>query len=248
MPFSRVNDVKLYYEDYGSKDQTPLVFIHGFSLTKIIDIDNNPHRVWIPQIEHFKDRRRIIIFDLRGFGQSDKPREKYSMKTFSEDLFSLLKNLEIEKAIIVGYSMGGMVALRFVLNHQEMVDKLILISTTASMQNPYWKRKLLAPLWTRIQMRKLSANLITPRYIFPSCWSAIANFDVVSELPRIQVQTLIIHAEGETFFPLTQAKCIKDHLPNAKLVILEGIVTHLHTISTPEKTWEAIEEFIRLNP
>jgi 3-oxoadipate enol-lactonase len=244
MPFSKVDGVRLYYEDYGPRDQTPLVFIHGFSLSNIMDIDNNPHKIWIPQIEHFKDRRRIIVFDLRGFGQSDKPREKYSMKTFSEDLFSLMKNLEIQKAIIIGYSMGGMVALRFVLDHQEMVDKLILISTTASMRLPYWKRKIFAPLWTRIQMRRLPANLITPKYIFPSCWSAISSFDAVSKLPRIQVQTLIIHAEGETFFPLSQAKCMKTHLPNAKLAILEGVETHLHIILKPEKTLEAVEEFI----
>ena len=98
MPFSKVGDVRLYYEDHGPKNQPSLVFIHGFSLTKIIDIDNNPHKIWIPQIEHFRDRRRIIVFDLRGFGQSDKPAEKYSIKTFSEDLFSLLKNLEIKKS------------------------------------------------------------------------------------------------------------------------------------------------------
>jgi pimeloyl-ACP methyl ester carboxylesterase len=244
MPSSQVGGVRLYYEDHPGENQVPLVFIHGFSLTGIIDIDNNPHKVWIPQIEHFKDRRRIIVFDLRGFGQSDKPREKYSIKTFSEDLFSLLKNLQVEKATIVGYSMGGMVALRFVLDHQETVNKLILISTTASMQFPYWKRRVFAPLWTRVQMRKLPADLTTPRYIFPSCWSTIANFNVVSELPRIQVQTLIIHAEGETFFTLNQAKCMKDHLPNAKLVVLEGVETHLHPISTPQRTWKAIEEFI----
>ncbi len=203
MPFCRVNKAKLYYEGHGPKDQTPLVFIHGLSLTKIIDIDNSPHRVRIPQIEHFKTKRRIIVFDLCGFGQSDKPREKYSMKTFSEDLISLLNNLGIRKAIIVGYSMGGMVALRFVLDHPEMVDKLILISTTASMQLPYWKR-MLVPLWARFQMRELPANLIKPRYVLSSCFSAVANFDVVSELPRIHVQTLIIHVKKNNLSRFTE--------------------------------------------
>jgi pimeloyl-ACP methyl ester carboxylesterase len=165
------------------------------------------------------------------------------MKAFSEDLFSLLKNLGIQKAIIVGYSMGGMVALRFVLDHPEMVDKIVLISTTASMHLPYWKR-MLVPLWTRFQMRKLPANLITPRYVLSSCFSAVANFNVVSELPRIQLQTLIIQAEGEPSLPLNHAECMKDDLPNARLVILKDVVTHLHAISNPEKTWEAIEEFI----
>lgn len=243
MPFSKVDDVRLYYEDYGPKDQIPMIFLHGFSLTNIIDIDNNPHKIWNPQVEHFRDRRRIITCDLRGFGQSDKPRKKYCMETFSEDLFWLLRNLQIEKAIVVGFSMGGMVALRFVLDHQEMVDKLVLISTTASLQMPYWKRKLLAPLLTRVQMRKLPKDLITPKYIFPTCYSAIANFNVVSELRRIHVQTLIIHAERETFFTLNQAKHMKAHLPNAKLIVLEGVETHLHTVSMPEKTWKAIEEF-----
>jgi len=85
---------------------------------------------------------------------------------------------------------------------------------------------------------------ITPKYIIPSCWSDITHFNVVSELPNIQVPTLIIHAEGETRFPLNQAKCMKEHIPNAKLVILEGVTSHLHPISEPERTWDDIEEFV----
>jgi len=96
--------------------------------------------IWKPQIDHFKDERRIIVFDLRGHGQSDKPQEKYSIKQFSEDLFSFMNNHKIEKAIIIGYSMGGMTALKFTLDHQKMVEKLILLDTTPKSSYSFGRR------------------------------------------------------------------------------------------------------------
>jgi 3-oxoadipate enol-lactonase len=117
MVFCRIDDIRLYYEDYGVKSQIPLIFLHGVMGTS---------EIWKPQVDHFKKQRRTIILDLRGHGQSDKPRKKYSITQFSDDLHSLMKTLDIEKAISIGHSLGGMTALRFAINYQDMVDKLIL--------------------------------------------------------------------------------------------------------------------------
>jgi len=239
MPFSKVNDVRLYYEDYRGKNQIPLIFIHGSSWK------GKACSTWKPIVDHFRGERRTIAFDLRGHGQSDKPKGQYAIEQFSEDLFSLMKNLEVKKAIMIGYSMGGMIALRFVLDHQEMVDRLILISTKHRRLSLFGR--LFLPLWLSFAMRKyyLPANS-PPKHVLKSEVYACAKFDVTSELPKIMMPTLIIHGSEETGLTdlhVSQAKYMKEHIPNAELTILEGS-KHSHVYDTPEKTREAIEKFL----
>ena len=237
MPFSKVNDVRLYYEDYRGKNRIPLIFIHGASWR------GEACSTWRPIVDYFRGERRMIVFDLRGHGQSDKPQGQYAIEQFSEDLFSLMKNLEVEKAIIIGYSMGGMIALRFVLDHQEMVDRLILISTRHRQLSLFVR--LFLPLWLSFAVRKLHANS-PPKHVLKSQAHACAKFDVTSELPKIRMPTLIIHGSEETGLTdlhVSQAKYMKEHIPNAELTILEGS-KHRHVYDTPEKTREAIERFL----
>jgi len=259
MPFCEVDDIKLYYEDYGAEDQVPLIFLHGVMANG---------QVWQPQVDHFKDRRRTVIFDFRGHGQSDKPRGKYSIKQFSEDLYSFLKKVEIEKAIISGHSMGGMTALRFTLDHQEMVEKLILIDTVAKSLfsfriklgflvlqlamsiayesfMKYYISSVFRKDYPKSEIEKVLERvkkLKNPKYVVKSSFSAIKKFDVASELTNIQVPTLIIHGR-ESVNPLSQAEYMNKNISNAKLVIIEG-AGHSLTREAPEKICEAIEKFI----
>jgi pimeloyl-ACP methyl ester carboxylesterase len=238
MPFCRVNEVKLYYEDHGPKDQTPLVFIHG------ADWRGKACLTWKPIVEHFRGDRRTIALDLRGHGQSDKPQGQYAIEELSEDFFSLMKTLEVEKAIVVGYSMGGMIALRFALDHQEMVERLILISTKHRRLSLF--KRLVHPIWLSFAMRKLPASS-PPKHVLRSHEYAGAKFDVTTDLQKIRVPTLIIHGSKETGLTdlhLDQARYMKEHIPNAELIILEGS-KHSHVYDTPERTAEAIEKFLR---
>jgi len=257
MPFCKIHDMKLYYEDYGRRNQVPLLFLHGL-------MSNS--ELWKPQVDHFKDHKRITILDLRGHGQSDKPVGRYSIKQFSEDLQLLMKNLEIEKAILAGHSMGGMTVLRFTLDHQEMVEKIILIDTTAKssfsfrielllliskiLMSVSYKRFLriyisrtLQKGYSKSELEKtLERVLKTPKHVTKSCWSAIEKFDVTPELANIRIPTLIIHG-SESTTPLSLAKYMKEHIPNAELVIVEG-AGHSTPKENPEEIWKAIERFI----
>jgi len=257
MPFCKIDDIKLYYEDCGAKDQVPLIFLHGLMSSS---------ELWNPQVDHFKDKRRIIILDLRGHGQSDKPLGRYSITQFSDDLYSLMKNRDIEKAIMGGHSLGGMTALRFTLDHQEIVEKLILIDTTAKSFFSFGTRLLLSiskilmdvsyksflKIYLSRTLQKgyskserekaLERVLQTPKHVTKSCWSAIEGFDVTSELANIRVPTLIIHG-GESTTPLSLAKYMKEHIPNAELVIIEG-AGHALPKEHPEEIWKAVEQFI----
>ncbi len=110
--FIDVDGANIHYEITGSGPT--LVLIHGFALDS---------RLWDSQIEAFSKKNQILRYDLRGFGKSDLPgSEPYS---HSEDLKELLDHLEIIKVNILGLSLGGMVAIDFVLKYPEMVDALI---------------------------------------------------------------------------------------------------------------------------
>ncbi len=89
--------INLFYEDYGSG--RPVILIHGWPLT---------HRAWEPQMEALVSAGyRVIAYDRRGFGQSDKPWSGYDYDTLAADLKGLIEALDLNDAVIAGFSMGG---------------------------------------------------------------------------------------------------------------------------------------------
>ncbi|MFX1446106.1 MAG: alpha/beta fold hydrolase [Promethearchaeota archaeon] len=125
--FAEVNGIKICYEIFGKNESFPLICIHGFGSKK---------ETWIAQISDLSKFYKVIIFDLRGVGKSSRPEEPpYTMEMYADDIKGLMDFLKIEKAHIMGRSMGGMIAQNFVLKYPEKVDKLILINTSAGMRN-----------------------------------------------------------------------------------------------------------------
>ena len=120
MPKIQVNDIKIYYEIHG--EGFPIVMIHGFSA----NLD------WWPQsvINELSKTFKVIIFDNRGAGRTDKPDMVYSIRLFAEDTAGLMDALKIKKAFIIGLSMGGYIAQELTLNYPEKVEKLILCGTS----------------------------------------------------------------------------------------------------------------------
>ncbi len=122
MPNIQVGDISLYYETQGQHG-SPLILIHGYAATTID---------WMPeQIEQFAARHRVLIFDNRGVGQSDKPTTSYNMAQLAADTIGLLDSLDIEKTHVLGVSMGGMIAQHVALDYPDRVLGLILGCTTA---------------------------------------------------------------------------------------------------------------------
>jgi pimeloyl-ACP methyl ester carboxylesterase len=116
----KVNDINIYYEIHG--EGFPLVMIHGF----------NANLDWWPPylIDEVSKNFKTLFFDNRGAGRTDKPDIEYSMKMMADDTVSLMDALNIERAHVLGISMGGYIAQELVLNYPEKVEKLVLCSTT----------------------------------------------------------------------------------------------------------------------
>jgi 3-oxoadipate enol-lactonase len=109
---------KIFYQSSNIKSTETLVFLHGFSLD---------HRIWEPQVNEFQDKYNILVYDLRGFGKSSIPTETYS---HYDDLFELLNFLDIKHVHLVGLSMGGRIAVDFVLEHPSYVKTLTLLDSS----------------------------------------------------------------------------------------------------------------------
>ena len=108
-------DGQIYYEDIGKG--IPIILIHaGY-------VDS---RMWDNQIEAFSGKYRVIRYDVRGYGKSTKPTKSY---TDSEDLRSLLENLNITKAVLIGVSNGGRIAFDFAVSYPDMVEALIAVDS-----------------------------------------------------------------------------------------------------------------------
>ena len=120
MPKVRVNGIELHYEESGSGD--PLLMIMGFG---------GDHQAWAFQVPAFAEGYRVITFDNRGAGQSEGPDVAYSTRMMADDAVGLLDVLRIERAHVLGVSMGGMIAQEVALNHPRRVRSLQLHCTYA---------------------------------------------------------------------------------------------------------------------
>lgn len=118
MPKAHVNDIDLYYEVHG--EGIPLVLLSGLGYSMW---------QWHLMVPYLEKHFQVILLDNRGVGGSDKPAGPYTASILAKDTVGLLDALNIDKAIIMGHSMGGFVAQAMALEYPEKVDRLILAST-----------------------------------------------------------------------------------------------------------------------
>lgn len=119
MPIVKVGDVSIYYEVHG--DGEALVLIMGLG---------GSSAWWFRQVPLFSRQYRVVAFDNRGTGQSDKPDVPYTMEMMVGDLAGLLEGIGLDAAHVFGVSMGGMIAQHFALRYPRRVTSLILGCTT----------------------------------------------------------------------------------------------------------------------
>jgi pimeloyl-ACP methyl ester carboxylesterase len=117
--------VHLDHEVHGSSGPD-LVLIHGLGLSS--------RRTWQRQLARLAERYRVHSYDVRGFGASDKPGGPLSVDQHARDLLALLDALAIDRAVLIGFSMGGWISQQFVLDHPERVSALVLACTSSGLR------------------------------------------------------------------------------------------------------------------
>jgi 3-oxoadipate enol-lactonase len=145
MPSVRTNGIDIAYEVTGSGPA--IVLAHGYLATS---------SMWAGQVGPLSQRYRVLVYDARGHGKSSAPPVEdrgYVMENLVADQKGLMDHLGIDKAIIGGLSMGGMIAMRFALQHPGAVRALLICDTSAGMglEGQFTSNRLLLEAWVRSQ-------------------------------------------------------------------------------------------------
>jgi proline iminopeptidase len=131
MPYvTTADNVKLYYEEAGQG--VPILFIHEFA---------SDHRGWEPQMREFGKRYRCITYSARGYTPSDVPSDAnaYTYKHVMRDAVAMLDHLQIDRAHLIGLSMGGYTSLQVALNHPDRVRSMVLAGAGSGSERWYTK-------------------------------------------------------------------------------------------------------------
>jgi len=124
MSYANANGIKIFFEEFGKGD--PVILVHGFGSNRL---------EWIAQKPALSKKFKVIIFDNRGAGKSDRPNYPYTMEMFADDIAGLMGFLNIKSANIIGVSLGGMIVQNFILKYPHLVNKMVLISTFPGFPN-----------------------------------------------------------------------------------------------------------------
>jgi pimeloyl-ACP methyl ester carboxylesterase len=117
MPHIERNDLRLYYDRAGS-GEPPLVFVHGWCCD---------HTFFAPQFAHFERSHAVTTYDLRGCGDSSRPDGGYDIATLTDDLAWLCEELEIERPVVVGHSLGGMMGIELAARYPDVPRAVIAV-------------------------------------------------------------------------------------------------------------------------
>ncbi len=138
------DSVTLCYE-HKDGQATPIVLIHGWCCD---------HSYFAPQFDHFARRgHAVLAMDLRGHGESDKPRQSYTMQAFAEDVLWLCTELKLTKPVLIGHSMGGIVAFDLVARYPNFASALVMLDSS-----------IVLPASTRASIPAFLAALSGPDY------------------------------------------------------------------------------------
>jgi pimeloyl-ACP methyl ester carboxylesterase len=236
MPKVNVNGVELNYVETGSGD--PLLLIMGFG---------GDHQAWAFQMPVLSERYRVIAFDNRGAGQSSVPDLPYTTRMMADDAVGLLDALGVERAHVLGVSMGGMIAQEIALNHPHRVRSLQLHCTYA---RPDRYMLALMQTWRAIRaqatveewLRTVSLWLFSPRTFqtrpelvdavvqmglanpypfsmtgFVRQGDAVRGHDALERLPAVACPTLVSVGTDDILIPPRFAREIAAAIPGAEL-------------------------------
>jgi len=267
--FTRVDGMRIHYQEAGDEAAPPMILIHGFISSNLIWSG-----VLLPLA---RAGFRVIAPDLPGYGYSEKPDDaQYTIASQAQAVIGLMDRLEIGKAVIVGASYGGAVAAMLALDYPERVEKLVLVGTVS---NDEPTKKLLL----RISRLPIVGDIVTPLFL-GSRWIlrrrmqdmyrrmgrqinermvasrhhllAAANVHramirtvrhwsanrIQREASLIQTPTLLVWGDADTHIPLHEAFSLRDAIPNSRLIVFRNC-GHLPPAEYPERFVEVVAKF-----
>ena len=254
-----IQSVKTAYLSAG--DGYPIIFLHGAGAGAV---------TWYPSIGSVSEKFQVIVPDIIGYGESDKPDAPYDRPFFSKWLKGFLKELKISRAHIVGLSQGGAIALQFAIDNPEMVDKLILVDSGGlGAKVPFWA--LIGTVWMN-NFPSFQANRFNSPFILHKPANRDPNHSLysiavlkgkggknafrqgrgsavskiaVELLQQIKNETLIIWGKNDKLFPIEYGEMATKIIPNSKFHPIQD-AGHLPFMDQPEIFNKTLMDFLKM--
>ena len=257
MPKLQLNKIELHYEISG-KGQ-PLLFIHGLGSSS---------RDWEQQVSYFSKDYRVITFDVRGHGLSDKPPGPYSIQLFSNDTSDLITSLDLSPVHIVGISMGGMIAFQLAVNSPESLKSMTIVNSAPEMaahslkdRLQIFQRLMVFRLFSMRKIGQVIAGKLFPnadqqelrsmmierwaqndKRAYMDSFKALLGWTVMEHIKNIQLPTLVIAADQD-YTPVSLKESYVSKMPNAQLKVIKNS-RHATPIDQPEEFNTALASFL----
>jgi non-heme chloroperoxidase len=243
--------IKLPYVEQGDATGVPVVMLHGVT---------DSWRSFEPVLPHLPDDVRAIAVTQRGHGDAPKPESGYLIEDFAEDVAGLMDELDLGPAIVVGHSMGTMVAQRIAIEHPERVLGLVLAGVFgqpqrnspgllqvraefANIQDPiarevaheFQASTTATPLDPEQLAVFVDESLKVPARVWREAFTGFPEVDYSAELQSLGTPTLIVYGDQDALIPRNEPNVLMKALPDARLEVYEGVGHALH--------WEQPERF-----
>ncbi len=245
-----VNGVTLAYERRGRG--APFVLLHGFPLD---------HTIWEPVVALMDERAEVILPDLRGHGASEAPKTPYSMDDMADDVAALLDRLDVARAVIVGHSMGGYVALAFAARHPGRLAGLGLVATHAWADTPERRAarraqmdevvkggvavltegmaaKLTSDAALAARLRELILRT-PPAGVIGALRAMATRPERTDVLASLRVPAVVVVGMNDAILPPERGREMVALLPQARLVEIAG-AGHMPMMEAPRQVAEAL--------
>ncbi len=224
-------DISLHYSERGSGE--PLILLHG---------NGEDGSYFERQLEHFSKSYRVIAVDTRGHGKSPRGEAPFTIGQFAHDLAGFMDSLGLESAIILGFSDGANIAMRFALSYPERVKALIL--NGGNLDPSGIKPMVQIPIELGYRLTKIFAGKSPEAKGHMELLGLMVNDPNISpeELGRIRAPAMVI-AGTRDMVKESHTRLIAGSIPGAKLSIIEG--DHFIAGKRPGRFNEAVGEFLR---
>jgi non-heme chloroperoxidase len=244
----------------GDATGTPLLLLHGYT---------DSWRSFTLMLPHLPHTLRVIAPTQRGHGGMGGPAQGYTPADFATDAVALLDALGVERAVVVGHSMGSQIALRLALDHPDRVHGLVLIGgfaalrqntavrslwddTIATLRDPvdwgfvegFQRSTIARPVPASFLDMAVRESLKVPAAVWRAALSGMMEADLSGDLRRITAPTLLLWGDRDAIIPRSAQTVLTASIPDAHLVVLPG-TGHAPNWEEPARAAAEIVAFVR---
>ncbi|HYG86500.1 MAG TPA: 3-oxoadipate enol-lactonase [Azospirillum sp.] len=261
MPFIAAGDITVHYHLAGPPGAPVVLFANSIGTS---------FHIWDAQVPALSERYRVLRYDMRGHGLTDATPAPYSMDMLADDALALLDALGIERAHVVGLSIGGMMAQRLAAKAPQRVTSLVLCDTASRIGPPsIWADRIAAiradglasiaqgvmARWFTERYRSERADAVrgfvnmlsrTPAEGYVGCAMAIRDADLTADDARIACPTLVLVGDQDLATPPSLARETADAIPGARFAVLKD-AAHIPCVERPDALTAQLLDFLGEN-